>query len=121
MRILLVDDNEMVCSGLSLLLRGMGNIVIAFNDGKSALQEVEDHAVDLLISDIRMPGMNDLRLAHELNVKKPDLPVVLMSGFIDDEVREQAALENVRAILSKPLDRQELEKMMDELEIQISC
>ncbi|WP_043666196.1 response regulator [Streptomyces xylophagus] len=86
-RVLLVDDDPLVRSGLRLMLSGADDIEVVAEaaDGGDVLALVEEHAPDLVLMDIRMPGVDGLK-ATELLRARPGAPaVVMLTTFKDDE------------------------------------
>ncbi len=104
MHILLVDDEESIRKAFARLLRQVGYTVECSSDGEEAAQIIDLQPVDLVIADIRMPNMDGFELLHLLQAKTPDLPVILMSGYIDNDLFEKADREGAYMILSKPID-----------------
>ncbi len=103
MRVLVVDDDQ---SMRELLTRRLLRLSPAFEirtaeDGLQALNQIDQTTPDLVITDLRMPGCDGLRLAHELEGRYPWIPVVLMSSQVPREIAEQSAALNVRAVVSK--------------------
>ncbi|MEZ6114967.1 MAG: response regulator [Pirellulaceae bacterium] len=92
------------------VLRRLGYTVLEANSA----QEVEQRylpalpSVDLLVTDIVMPGMNGEALAESLQQKKPDLPVLLMSGFVRDGVASHLISHDRVHFLHKPFSPDEL-------------
>ncbi len=82
-RILLVDDNSNGLSARKCVLEELGHRVIGASSGASALEEFESHKFDLVVTDYRMPRMNGIELIARLRELSPDLPIVLISGFVD--------------------------------------
>ncbi|WP_439814234.1 response regulator [Zavarzinia sp. CC-PAN008] len=78
--ILLVEDDATVRRGLSRALATAGYTVVEAEHGAAALEQLEVHKVDLVLTDIVMPGIDGLALVAELNSKRPGLPIVTMSG-----------------------------------------
>jgi two-component system, cell cycle sensor histidine kinase and response regulator CckA len=85
--ILVVDDEKPICMLLSRLLQHEGLNVIIAESGPEAIAtfRAQAGAIDLLISDVSMPGMDGLSLANELLALNPRLPVLFMSGCCEDE------------------------------------
>ena len=82
LRILVVEDDHDVATILTSLLHAEGHIVVRVENAEQALNRLESHTYDLVISDILMPGgMNGIDLAHILRDKWPNLPVILSSGY----------------------------------------
>ncbi|MGJ3263390.1 MAG: ATP-binding protein [Salinarimonas sp.] len=80
--ILLVDDDPLVLAGTRDLLAEFGHRVVAVGSAAEALARLEvDHAFDVVLSDLAMPGMTGLALAQTLRERRPGLPVVLLTGF----------------------------------------
>jgi len=110
--VLLVEDNPEVASVSAGLLEQLGYTVRRVADAEAALREIELDGIDLVFSDIVMPGkMDGLGLARHLKAVKPQLPILLASGYSD------AAL-NVRGdfpILRKPYEIHELSQAIAKL------
>jgi DNA-binding NtrC family response regulator len=107
--ILAVDDDESMIAFIEELLRSYGCEHISFSEPEKALEFFAWNAekVDLIISDVVMPGINGLDLAREVARLKADTPVILLSGY-GETLTEAAALPNVKAVLEKPLVRTDL-------------
>jgi PAS domain S-box-containing protein len=110
--VLLVEDNPDVASASASLLEQLGYIVNRVADAEAALREIERDTVDLVFSDIVMPGqMDGLGLARRLKEIRPDLPVLLATGYSD-------AAANVRgdfSILRKPYEIHQLSEAIAKL------
>jgi len=85
--VLVVDDEPLIRSMLSDVLRREGHSVFAAGGGVQALSLFQSHRreIDLLISDIVMPGMDGPALATKMQAESPGLPVLLMSGCYDSK------------------------------------
>ena len=116
MRVLLVDDDKMILKGMSRLLDILQQDCVNAPSGKEALQVIDHQPVDLVISDIQMPRMNGFQLAHAIGQVKPDLPVVLITGCIWNDLEERAAEVGVRKILRKPFKFNDLLEIITEIE-----
>jgi signal transduction histidine kinase/ActR/RegA family two-component response regulator len=108
-RILLVDDEEPIVElGQGVLCR-LGYTVVAKRSGREALETFRgDGAFDLVITDQTMPGMTGVMLAAELLKLRPDLPVILCTGYSETVSRETAQEVGIREFLMKPLSKREL-------------
>lgn len=81
--VLVVDDDEDVRDLAVSLLESLGVVTLTAADGPAALRVLAEHPeVRVLFSDVRMPGMNGVELAHEARRRRPDLDVVLTSGYL---------------------------------------
>ena len=110
--VLLVEDNPDVASVSSNLLEQLGYTVRRVADAEAALRAIEHDGVDLVFSDIVMPGkMDGLALAHRLREIRPGLPILLATGYSDAAV-------NVRGdfpILRKPYEIHQLSQAIAQL------
>jgi PAS domain S-box-containing protein len=109
-RVLLVDDDLVVLLTTEQVLRRFGHEVLAHTDPLQALAAFEADAgtVDVVVTDFSMPGLSGLELAERVARLRPGLPVVLISGYIADEVRARADDVGVAALVNK-------ENMFEEL------
>ena len=109
-RVFYVDDDETMVIMVERLLAREGYQVRTFNEASLAIAQVREHPqdVDLLVTDYNMPGSSGIELARELARIRPDLPVVLSSGYITDELRAEAREVGVRGLLEKENTFEEL-------------
>jgi PAS domain S-box-containing protein len=110
--VLLVEDNPDVASVSASLLEQLGYTVRRVSDAETALCEIERDGIDLVFSDIVMPGtMDGLKLAHRLKEIRPHLPILLATGYSE-------AAANVRGdfpILRKPYEIHQLSQAIAKL------
>jgi PAS domain S-box-containing protein len=108
--VLYLDDDEVMAPLAEQLLRRGGYRVTTYVDSAAALAAVrrEPLAFDAVVTDFNMPGCNGLEVIRVLKELAPALPVVLTSGYIDDDLRAQAARLGVRHLLNKEDLREEL-------------
>ena len=108
--ILLVDDDPSVRKIVGDMLERSGHRVIAAADGVLALTALQArNDIDLVIADHRMPGMDGLTLTRRIKELKPDLPVVIMTGYGDLEGYLCATGLGVVRYIGKPVGRRELQ------------
>lgn len=106
--VLLVDDEPHVLSSLNRALRRNFRILTA-PDGKHALELLEQHPVDVVISDSRMPGMDGPTLLAEVRARRPECIRILLTGFVDvDDAIRAINQGQINRYLSKPWDDSEL-------------
>lgn len=107
-KILLVEDEETVRNVASFGLVRQGYEVLTAENGEEALSILRKNPeIDLLISDVVMPGMDGPRLGSEARKIKSDLPVLFISGYAEEQLRRSISLEHV-AFLPKPFSIQDL-------------
>ncbi len=110
--VLLVEDNPDVASASMGLLEQLGYSVRWASDVETALKEIERDGIDLVFSDIVMPGeMDGLGLARVIKRTHPDLPILLATGYSDADQRARADFP----ILRKPYQLHELSRALTEL------
>lgn len=105
MNVLIVDDESFVRRSLSDMLGNANanfSIIGSAENGLEAVQILKEHVVDLVISDIRMPGMDGLELARHIHDCYPDIETVLLTGHQDFTYASQAIRYGVKEYLVKP-------------------
>mgnify|MGYP002641279758 CR=1 FL=1 len=112
--VLLVDDQEQVRRVVGGLLDGMGYRVLEASDGVHALARLAEPLVDvdLVLTDVMMPGMGGRELGAELATRHPELPVAYMSGYLDSAPEEMQG-----RFLAKPFGAAELAELVASLEL----
>jgi two-component system response regulator GlrR len=110
--VLLVDDDESLLRLMAIRLRGEGYAVQSAESGKDALRLLNTQNVDVVLSDLRMPGLDGLSLFEEIMSIGKDIPVILMTahGTIQDAV--EATQRGVFGFLTKPIDHDELRALL---------
>lgn len=116
-RVLVVDDEPAVARAITRLLTSIGHEVITESDPEEALQIVVRNpmAFDVVLTDQTMPGMTGDALARAVRSIRPDLPVVLCSGYSEHYQLDDAQRDGIRAFLTKPLDREQVRSVLDGL------
>ena len=82
-RILLVDDNANGLAARRSVLEELGHRIVTSTSGGDALEQFSAHKFDLVVTDYKMPRMDGLELIGRLRKQAPDLPIVLISGYVD--------------------------------------
>src|SRR5262245_32770321 len=80
-RLLVVDDDQKIRAHLATSLRAAGHAVETASDGPEALRLAEAHAPDVVVSDVRMAGMDGMGLLRELRRRRPEAVVILMTAY----------------------------------------
>ncbi len=107
-RILLVDDESGILETLRILLRGDGYDVVAALSGREAIDVLPDAAPDIVLTDIRMPGMNGLDVMAKAHEVDPETAVILMTAQASLQTAVQAVNEGAYYYLQKPFANEEL-------------
>jgi PAS domain S-box-containing protein len=102
--ILLVEDEDQVRALVKGVLEEAGYIVLAASRGDAALALAEEHAgaIELLLTDVIMPGMSGRDLVHQLTPLRPTVRVLYMSGYTDDAIAHRGVLDDGVVLLQKP-------------------
>ncbi len=103
--ILLIDDEKEITSALSAILSRHGYDVRAFTDGLEAIESFREapQAIDLVVTDMTMPGITGSQLAREMLSLRPELPVILCTGYSDLINHESARKMGISEYLQKPV------------------
>ena len=109
-RIMVVDDDPLMLITMEALLDRAGYAVTGFPDGPAAVAaaQADPQAFDLVISDYNMPTFSGLDVAREMARLRPELPVIISSGYLSDELRAGAGAAGVRRLLQKEHTVEEL-------------
>ena len=106
--VLVVDDEKSVRDSIRMILEYEHFDVQFAEDGPTALQRVEGAAFDLVLLDIKMPGMDGIKVLQRIKEMRPSLPVVMISGHADFSTAVEATRIGSYDFLGKPLDRDRL-------------
>ncbi|HVW25338.1 MAG TPA: response regulator [Polyangiaceae bacterium] len=112
-RVLFVDDETRVLEGLRLGLRGKRKVwdMVFHESARAALADVERNAVDVVVSDMRMPGMDGAELLSRVAAKRPEAARIILSGQMDENAAVRAASVAHR-FLSKPCEAKVVESVI---------
>ena len=100
--VLVVDDEPVARQSLSDILRLEGYNVNAVANGEQAVEHVRNHSVDLMVLDLKMPGMNGLDVVQVVNQISPDTEIILLTAFGSMESAVEALRQRVHDYLLKP-------------------
>ena len=109
-RILITEDEDTLRMFVARALRLDGHETHEAGDGAEGLEKLEDRPFDLLLSDIRMPVMDGIELAHQAAAKFPDLKILLMTGYAEQRERADDLATKVIDVVQKPFALPEIRK-----------
>jgi len=115
LKILVVDDEQNICTLLSELLNDKGHKITTAQNGYQAIEEVRKGSFDLILLDVIMPSMNGLDTYREIKKINPQIPTVMMSGYPVKRLVDQALSEGVKTCLDKPFDIDEVITIIEEV------
>src|SRR5438132_837613 len=106
-RVLLVDDDRALLQALpeALRLRMSGVVVDTADSAAAALDRIAARDYDAIVTDIKMPGMDGLALLAEIRERRPDTPVLIITGHNDPALAIQALRNGAYDFIAKPIDR----------------
>jgi CheY-like chemotaxis protein len=114
-RLLLVDDDESYRNAVGLLLRTLGHTVAEAESGSAGLALLRQQPVDLVMTDLMMPGLTGWDVARLVKAVHPRLPVVLVTGCAEAIPPDQPERTWVDAILAKPCGLAEIQAVIGAL------
>jgi two-component system, NtrC family, response regulator AtoC len=106
--ILIADDEARLLDVLSGVLEGLGYRAMTATSGAAALLLLEREAIDLVLTDLRMPGMNGQELLTEVRRRHPTMPVVIMTAYSSVRDAVQAIRDGAFDYIGKPIEQDEL-------------
>tara|TARA_B100000315_G_C14153910_1_gene396956 strand:+ start:183 stop:554 length:372 start_codon:yes stop_codon:yes gene_type:complete len=108
MTILLVDDDELICQSIGDFLSQRQHTVFTCTNGQDALDYLDQHTIDLIISDIYMPGIDGIELLRQIRARYPTLQVILITGHATVDTAVEALRNRAYDYLRKPIRLEEL-------------
>jgi len=110
--LLVADDDPAVRQSLERTLAREGYTVVLAPDGQAAIERLRNGGIDLVLSDLKMPGLNGLELLREVKTVSPDLDVVMLTAFGTVEEAVQAMKDGAVDFLTKPFQRAQLVRVI---------
>ncbi len=117
-KIIIVDDESASLRSMGRVISGIRkDVLIAglFNNINSAMDFLRENSVDIILSDIKMPGGSGIELARFVQENYPEIKIVFFSAYNDFEYAQQAIILNVKHYLSKPVNIDELNETLNHL------
>ncbi|MBU1782282.1 response regulator [bacterium] len=103
-KILIVDDEKDLAGILGIILKQEGYQVTPVLDGYQALEEIKKTPYDLILMDIRLPGINGVETFIQIKEINPEVRVIMMTGFAMEDLIEEALAKGAYACIHKPFD-----------------
>ncbi len=111
-RVLIVDDEKSMCKYLYIMLKKEGYQAKTVNNGKKAVREIKNSPFDVVITDIRMEGMNGIELLSEIKQINPSIPVIIMTAYASQKTAIEALNRGAFYYLIKRATKNEEIKMV---------
>jgi two-component system, OmpR family, response regulator len=104
LRVLLVEDDDDNRELMAEVLTSSGFEVVSASSGQDGLKQLSEHSIDVVVTDVGMPGMGGLEMARAAKAIAPQVPVVIVTGWAEREDIARARGREVDAVLIKPVD-----------------
>jgi DNA-binding NtrC family response regulator len=116
-RVMYIDDEAALVQVFTRMLQRMGHDVEGFIDADQAVQafRADPARIDLVVTDFSMPGMSGFDVARELLEARPDICIILISGYLDDALARSAHEIGIRHVVYKANTVKELCESVDRL------
>ncbi|HBF39224.1 MAG TPA: DNA-binding response regulator [Firmicutes bacterium] len=123
-KVVVAEDEELILNHIIKKIQAVDSdflIVGAAQNGKQALEMVEEFSPDIIVTDIRMPVIDGLELLKNVSLNYPYIKTIVVSGYSDFEYAKQAIQYGVREYLLKPLESEELHKALAKIKISLEA
>lgn len=120
MRILIIDDDNLVCLSLKRVLTKFGYDVAICMEAENTFQSIELHQPDLVLLDIYLSTHNGLDILKDIQNKHSHIPVIMITGYSDVQIAVKAMKTGARDFLLKPIDLEQLRLVIGRIEAQLS-
>jgi len=107
-KVLIVDDNEAFCSSLTDILEAKGYEVESAGTGREAIEKAQGRFFNVALLDIRLPGMDGMKLLTTMKKMHPDMAVIMTTAYASLETAVEALEEGAAAYIIKPLKMDEV-------------
>jgi len=114
MKILVVDDERIVLESCRRVLGDRFDVSLA-KSAEEALEAMNHEVFTLILLDIKMPGKDGMAVLRQVKARWPDIPVIIMSGYVTSETLEEVAKTDAATFLAKPFTPDELVQAVDQV------
>jgi DNA-binding NtrC family response regulator len=115
MKILVLDDEEIVVTRLKAALEKDGYIVETFIDSRLAKERIEQNKFDIVVTDLKMANIDGMQLFQFVKQKYPDTEVILISGFATLDVVKNGLQAGVRDVIAKPFKISQIKELINKI------
>jgi len=109
-RIFLLDDEELILDSFKMIFSDLGYEVVTCDDAPQAVNIVLGSDFDLILTDIRMPGMNGAEVIRAIKAVKPETRIFVLTAFAGDPIVQSALEAGAQGVMKKPF---EIAKILD--------
>ena len=119
-RLMVIDDEPIVCRRLKQILGKAGYDVTVFDNGLHAINELEKNTYDIIVTDLKMEGVDGMMILEASKRKNPDAKVIMITGFAEMETAKHAFRKGVFDFISKPVEIDAIKQVIRNAEKEIS-
>ena len=119
-RLMFIDDERIVCRRLKQIFEKAGYEVAVFNDGAHAIEELDNNPYDIIVTDLKMEGMDGMKLLEIAKEKNPASKIIMITGFAEMETAKEAFKKGVFDFISKPVEIEVIKEVISKAEKEIS-
>lgn len=112
-KILFLDDDEIVVESFKYIMTDLNYEVETFTDSESCLEMAVKKDFDLIITDMRMPGINGAEFIKGVIQKKPNARIYILTGYPGDEIVKTALETGAKGIMEKPFEVSKIVDLMN--------
>jgi len=112
LRILVLDDEPIVCKRLQPALEKLGFAVDTFTQSVEAMHQVQQSAYDIVITDLKMKEVDGMRFLEEVKKQRPETEVIVITGFATMETAKQSFQKGVFDFIAKPFKLSEIQDVV---------
>ena len=117
-KVLIVDDEQALCESLAEFLSSNGNETETAYDGREAVDKLPVFRPQIVLLDIRMPGMNGLEALAHIKAFDPNIRIIMVTAVHEEDVAQMAVREGANEYITKPVDLEHLQTMVAFQEIE---
>jgi DNA-binding NtrC family response regulator len=116
LNVLLADDEKAIAITLGDALRGAGHAVTVVHDGSAAAAAVQDQVFDVVVSDVRMPGLDGMTVLRRAKARDPRTEVILVTGFATVESAVEAMKAGAFHYVQKPFYNEDIVRLLERIQ-----
>lgn len=115
LNILLIDDEDHLQEVLGLLLEIEGHNIATAYTGGEALEKAKSNKYDLIITDLKMPGMSGMEVIKNFKLQNPDTKIIMITGFPAEEVEKKARQYGADEFIAKPFHMDKMREAINKI------